>query len=125
MSEKNTYEVGISSDAEKQPRRIVFITRKTSAKVKEEPGPQLMSFPHVILREDDRVPNSHHRSGDSGALLGRPPGATGQSAADPQPRQGALVFSGIQELLHYFPPLVAGVLTPHAGGPGAGGHSLL
>ncbi len=51
MSEKNTYEVGISSDAEKQPRRIVFITRKTSAKVKEEPGPQLMSFPHVILRE--------------------------------------------------------------------------
>ena len=45
MSEKNTYEVGISSDAVRQPRRIVFITRKTSAKVKEEAGPQLMSFP--------------------------------------------------------------------------------
>ena len=36
MSEKNIYEAGISSDAQKQPRRIVFITRNTSAKVKEE-----------------------------------------------------------------------------------------
>ena len=51
MSEKNSYEAGISSEAQKQPRRIVFITRNTSAKVKEETGPQLMSFPHVILRE--------------------------------------------------------------------------
>ena len=36
MSEKNNYQAAISSDAQKQPHRIVFITRNTSAKVKED-----------------------------------------------------------------------------------------
>jgi hypothetical protein len=34
MSETNNYEVAISSDALKEPRRVVFITRNVSAKVR-------------------------------------------------------------------------------------------
>ena len=79
MSEKNTYEVGISSDAVRQPRRIVFITRKTSAKVKEEVGPQLMSFPHVILREAIAFQLLAIVLVSFGAFLGCAAGATGQS----------------------------------------------
>lgn len=51
MSEKPSYEAGFSSNAFKHPQRIVFVTKKTSAQVKGEVGPQLMSYPHVILRE--------------------------------------------------------------------------
>ncbi len=41
----------MSSDAKKDPRRIVFVTKKTSAKVVGDPGPQLMTYPHLLIRE--------------------------------------------------------------------------
>src|SRR5437773_11854210 len=49
--EKNKIDTGISSDAKKEPRRVVFVTRKTSAKVVGDPGPQLMTYPHLLIRE--------------------------------------------------------------------------
>jgi hypothetical protein len=48
---KNKYEAGFGSDALKDPQRIVFITKKTSAKVMGEVPGQVMSYPHLILRE--------------------------------------------------------------------------
>ena len=51
MTEKAKIETGFSSDAKKEPRRIVFITRNTSAKVTDERGPQLMTYPHLLVRE--------------------------------------------------------------------------
>lgn len=51
MSENKEYKAGFSSDFSKDPVRIVFITKKTSAKVKGAVGEQVMSYPHVILRE--------------------------------------------------------------------------
>src|SRR5712691_11702949 len=51
MAEKNKYEAGFESNALKAPQRIVFVTKKTSAKVVGEPAKQLMSYPHLILRE--------------------------------------------------------------------------
>ena len=38
MAEKNKTETGFGSDALKDPKRIVFVTRKTSAKVIGDPG---------------------------------------------------------------------------------------
>ncbi len=49
--EKNKIETGFSSDAKKEPRRVVFVTKKTSAKVVGDPGPQLMTYPHLLIRE--------------------------------------------------------------------------
>src|SRR6266567_4113660 len=46
--EKNKIETGFSSDAKKEPRRVVFVTKKTSAKVVGDPGPQLMTYPHQL-----------------------------------------------------------------------------
>ncbi|MGB9436197.1 MAG: hypothetical protein WBQ89_28365, partial [Candidatus Acidiferrum sp.] len=51
MMEKTKIESGFSSDAKKEPRRIVFITRNTSAKVKDERGLKLMTYPHLLIRE--------------------------------------------------------------------------
>ncbi len=48
--EKNKIDTGISSDAKKEPRRVVFVTKKTSAKVVGDPGPQLMTYPHLLIR---------------------------------------------------------------------------
>src|SRR2546428_807559 len=49
--EKNKSETGFSSDAKKEPRRVVFVTKKTSAKVVGDRGPQLMTYPHLLIRE--------------------------------------------------------------------------
>ena len=44
-------ETGFASDAKKEPRRIVFITRNTSAKVTDERGPKVMTYPNLLVRE--------------------------------------------------------------------------
>jgi len=49
--EENKIETGFSSDAKREPRRIVFVTNRTSAKVLGDPGPQLMTYPHLLVRE--------------------------------------------------------------------------
>jgi magnesium-transporting ATPase (P-type) len=112
MSEKNTYEVGISSDAQTAPRRIVFITRKTSAKVKEEPGTQLMSFPHVILREAIAFQILTIVLVTLALFWDAPLEQLANPLLTPNPAKAPWYFLGLQELLHYFPPLVAGVLLP-------------
>ena len=112
MSEKNTYEVGLSSDAVRQPRRIVFITRKTSAKVKGEIGPQLMSFPHVVLREAIAFQLLAIVLVALALFWDAPLEQLANPLLTPNPAKAPWYFLGLQELLHYFPPLVAGVLLP-------------
>ena len=112
MSEKNTNEVGISSDAVRQPRRIVFITRKTSAKVKGELGPQLMSFPHVVLREAIAFQLLAFVLVVLALFWDAPLEQLANPLLTPNPAKAPWYFLGLQELLHYFPPLVAGVLLP-------------
>jgi len=52
MADKeNKYEAGFSSDAKKDPVRVVFVTKKTSAKVTGEDRPQVMTYPHLLMRE--------------------------------------------------------------------------
>ncbi len=112
MSEKNSYEAGLSSDALRQPRRIVFITRNTSAKVKGEVGPQLMSFPHVILREAIAFQLLAIVLVVLALFWDAPLEQLANPLLTPNPAKAPWYFLGLQELLHYFPPLVAGVLLP-------------
>ena len=112
MSEKNSYEAAISSDAQKQPKRIVFITRNTSAKVKEETGPQLMSFPHVILRETIAFQILAIVLVVLALFWDAPLEQLANPLLTPNPAKAPWYFLGLQELLHYFPPLVAGVVLP-------------
>ena len=112
MSEKNSYEVGFSSDAMKEPRRIVFITRKTSAKVKGDVGPQLMSYPHVILREGIVFQILTIVLVALALFWDAPLEQLANPLLTPNPAKAPWYFLGLQELLHYFPPIVAGVLIP-------------
>jgi hypothetical protein len=112
MSEKKTYQAGLSSDALREPRRIVFITRNTSAKVKAEEGPQLMSFPHVILRETIAFQLLAIVLVVLALFWDAPLEQLANPLLTPNPAKAPWYFLGLQELLHCFPPLVAGVLLP-------------
>jgi hypothetical protein len=112
MSEKNNYEASVSSDALRNPQRIVFITRNTSAKVTGYVGRQYMSYPHLILRESIAFQMLTIVLVLISLLWDAPLEQLANPLATPNPAKAPWYFLGLQELLHYFPPIVAGVLIP-------------
>jgi hypothetical protein len=112
MAEKNKYEAGFSSDALKSPQRIVFITKKTSAKVTGEAGPHLMSYPHLILREGIAFQILTIALVLIALAWDAPLEQLADPLVTPNPAKAPWYFLGLQELLHYFPPLVAGIIIP-------------
>ncbi len=109
---KNSYEAGFGSDAAKSPQRIVFITKKTSAKVKGDVGRQLMSYPHVILRETVAFQILLIVLVAFSLLWDAPLEQLANPLLTPNPAKAPWYFLGLQELLHYFPPFVAGIVIP-------------
>jgi cytochrome b/b6/petD-like protein len=112
MTEKNKYKAGFSSDALKQPQRIVFITKKISAKVRGDVGPQLMTYPHLILREAIALEVLVIALVIVSLLWNAPLEQLANPLLTPNPAKAPWYFLGLQELLHYFPPLVAGIIIP-------------
>ena len=109
---KNNYEAGFGSDAKKDPVRVVFVTKKTSAKVKGDAGPQVMAYPHLLIRE--AIAFMVLVIGLVGAALfwDAPLEQLANPLLTPNPAKAPWYFLGLQELLHYFPPLVAGIIIP-------------
>jgi len=110
--EKNKIETGLSSDAKKDPRRIVFVTKKTSAKVVGDPGSQLMTYPHLLIREAIAFQVLVIAMVLVALLWDAPLEQLANPLLTPNPAKAPWYFLGLQELLHFFPPFVAGILIP-------------
>jgi len=109
---KNKIETHFSSDAKKDPRRIVFVTKKTSAKVVGDPGPQLMTFPHLLIREAIAFQVLVIAMVLVALFWDAPLEQLANPLLTPNPAKAPWYFLGLQELLHFFPPFVAGILIP-------------
>jgi len=109
---KDSYQAGFGSDALENPQRVVFITKKTSAKVKGDVGRQLMAYPHLLLREAIAFEILTIVMVVIALLWNAPLEELANSLVTPNPAKAPWYFLGLQELLHYFPPLVAGILIP-------------
>ncbi|HXZ11086.1 MAG TPA: hypothetical protein VEG64_01725 [Candidatus Sulfotelmatobacter sp.] len=113
MDEKKTsHETSFSSDALKNPQRVVFITRKTSAKVKGEVPGQVMAYPHLLLREAVAFQVLVIAIVLVSLVWDAPLEQLANPLVTPNPAKAPWYFLGLQELLHYFPPFVAGILIP-------------
>ena len=112
MTEKKPYTTGIDSDALRSPRRIVFLTKKTSSKVLGERTPQVMSYPHLILREVMVLQALVIGLVLLALFWDAPLEQLANPLLTPNPAKAPWYFLGLQELLHYFPPLVAGIILP-------------
>jgi hypothetical protein len=110
--DKNKIETGFSSDAKKEPRRVVFVTKKTSAKVDGDPGPRLMTYPHLLVREAIAFELLVIAMVLGALLWNAPLEQLANPLLTPNPAKAPWYFLGLQELLHFFPPLVAGILIP-------------
>jgi len=112
MIDKTEGESGFSSDAKKELRRIVFITRNESAGVKDERERKVMSYAHLLVREAV-VFEVLVIVVVLGALMWDAPlGQLANPLVTPNPAKAPWYFLGLQELLHFFPPFVAGFLVP-------------
>ena len=113
MSEtKNRFEAEVGSNALKAPQRVVFITPKTSAQVKEKTDRQLMSYPQLMLREVIAFEVLTIVLVIVALVWDAPLEQLANPLLTPNPAKAPWYFLGLQELLHYFPPLVAGIVIP-------------
>lgn len=108
----NKFEAGIGSNALKSPQRVVFITPKTSAKVKEKTQAQVMSYPQLILRGVIAFEVLTIMLVVVSLVWDAPLEQLANPLLTPNPAKAPWYFLGLQELLHYFPPLVAGIVIP-------------
>jgi hypothetical protein len=112
MMEKTKIESGFSSNAKAEPRRIVFITRKTSAKVKDDREPKVMTYPHLLVREAVVFEVLIIAMVLISLFWDAPLEQLANPLLTPNPAKAPWYFLGLQELLHFFPPFVAGILIP-------------
>src|SRR5437899_8368140 len=112
MADSKDFIAGIDSNAKKSPRRIVFITRRTSAQVKAETEDQLQTFPEVLFRAAVAIMTLAVVLIWIALLFNAPLEGVADPSHTPNPAKAPWYFLGLQELLHYFPPVVAGVLIP-------------
>lgn len=112
MSERKEFTASFDSDSRKTPVRVAFVTRRKS--------------PHVTLRDDDTImtfPEALFRGMVAIEVLAlvlvllalfwnAPLEGLADPLQTPNPAKAPWYFLGLQELLHYFPPVVAGVLIP-------------
>jgi hypothetical protein len=112
MEDNKDFIAGVDSNAKKSPRRIVFITRRTSAQVKAETEEQIQTFPEVLFRAAVAVMVLAIALVWIALFFNAPLEGLADPSHTPNPAKAPWYFLGLQEMLHYFPPVVAGVLVP-------------
>lgn len=112
MSDSRDFVVGVESDYRKAPVRVAFVTRRTSPAVKFRDEDYVMTFPETILRAAVAVEVLLVALVWIAMLWNAPLEQLADPMHTPNPAKAPWYFLGLQELLHYFPPVVAGVLVP-------------
>lgn len=106
------FTAAIDSDARKSPVRVAFVTRRTSPHVKAHDADYVMTFPEALFRGIVAVELLALALVVLALLWDAPLEELANPLQTPNPAKAPWYFLGLQELLHYFPPVVAGVLIP-------------
>jgi menaquinol-cytochrome c reductase cytochrome b/c subunit len=112
MSEDKSFTAGMDSDSRKSPVRVAFVTRRTSPQVRAHDDDSVMTFPEALFRGVVAVEVLLLVLVVVALLWDAPLEQLADPLQTPNPAKAPWYFLGLQELLHYFPPLVAGVLIP-------------
>lgn len=111
MSGKD-FVVGVDSNARKTPVRVAFLTRRTSAQVKVRDEDVVMTHPETFFRVAVAIQILACVLVAIALFWDAPLEGLADPMHTPNPAKAPWYFLGLQELLHYFPPVVAGVLIP-------------
>lgn len=106
------FRVEKNSDAKKVPRRLAFIKGRTAARVRKVDEEMVMTVPHLIVREAIAFMIMVIVLATLSLVFNAPLEWVANPGHTPNPAKAPWYFLGLQELLHYFPPVVAGVVLP-------------
>jgi len=112
MSERKDFVAAMDSDSHTSPVRVVFVTRRTSPQVKAHDEDYVMTFPEALFRGVVAVEILSLALVALALLWNAPLEELADPMRTSNPAKAPWYFLGLQELLHYFPPVVAGVLIP-------------
>jgi hypothetical protein len=112
MNNLTDYKVEETADAKKISKRIAFIKNRDSAKVEKEEAEMEMTFPNLVVKELIAFEIMVIVLALISLLFNAPLEWIANPEHTPNPAKAPWYFLGLQELLHYFPPVVAGVLLP-------------
>ena len=112
MDSKKNYKVEEITDAVKVSRRIAFIKNRDSVKVEKEEKEMMMTFPKLVVKEIIAFEVLVIGLTLISLLFNAPLEWIANPDHTPNPAKAPWYFLGLQELLHYFPPVVAGVILP-------------
>ena len=101
-----------SGDAKRDPVRIVVVQGEARPAVDVDDEELVMTFPHLLVRESLAFIGLSLGLVLLSIFVDAPLGDLADPTRTPNPAKAPWYFVGLQELLHYYPPVVAGVVLP-------------
>ena len=101
-----------SKDPLAVPRRVALVRPDLRPAVRRSEDRYVMTFPHLIVREVILFQVVVIALAIAAIAFDAPLEGIANPLETPNPAKAPWYFLGLQELLHYFPPIVAGVLLP-------------
>ena len=101
-----------SADPLATPRRVALVRPDRRPAVRTTDEKYVMTFPNLILREVILFQLVVVALALAAIFFDAPLEGIANPLETPNPAKAPWYFLGLQELLHYFPPVVAGVLMP-------------
>ncbi len=115
METEKDFVVEPATDAKKTPKRVAFIKGRTAARVKREDEEIVMTVPNLVLKEIIAFEAMVIILAIVSLVFDAPLEWIANPDHTPNPAKAPWYFLGLQELLHYFPPVVGGVILPALG----------
>ena len=112
MTVPRDFSAGVGSDVRVSQKRVLFVTRRTSAHVKSHDEEQVQTYPEVLFRVLLAIELLSIVLVLMSLFFNAPLEGLADPTNTPNPAKAPWYFLGLQEMLHYFPPVVAGVLIP-------------
>jgi hypothetical protein len=101
-----------SQDARATPVRVAFVQAEERPAVVVEDEPTMMTFPHLLVRELVAFLSLSLVLVLVSLFFDAPLEEIADANRTPNPAKAPWYFLGLQEFLHYYPPIVSGVIMP-------------
>ena len=112
MGEAPRFELQSDTDARRAPVRLVVVQGDRFPAVDVNDEPMVMTVPHLLVREAIALVCLSLVLATLAMFFDAPLEEIANPEKTPNPAKAPWYFLGLQELLHYYPPIVSGVLLP-------------
>jgi quinol-cytochrome oxidoreductase complex cytochrome b subunit len=106
------FAIDVDDNARVSPVRLVVVQGDERPAVEADDEPVVMTFPHLMIREAIALVSISLFLALLAILFDAPLEEIANPQKTPNPAKAPWYFLGLQELLHYYPPIVSGVLLP-------------